>query len=147
MNRSSVSRHLRPSLKRYWNFARYVISGAMTLAIYLLILLALVEFAGLSHGVSAGIAMLLGGIANYLLLKHIVFSSTRRHIEAVPRYFAVLLANAAANAAVTWIASDLGGVPYGPVQVVYLGISTVTIYLVLKKKVMIRVSSLPPDNH
>ena len=90
--------------------------------------------------------MLLGGFVNYLLNKWIVFRSTRRHFEAAPRYVIVLLANAGANAAITWAASDVGGLPYGPVQVVYLTVATVMVFLVMRRWVMIRAHRSATDN-
>jgi putative flippase GtrA len=130
-------------LSRNWRahrttFSLYLVSGGLTLAFYILTLVLLIEVAGLSQGLAAGTAMLLGGVVNYLLNKWVVFRSTRHHFEAAPRYVIVLLANAGANAAVTWLASDVAGLPYGLVQVVYLTAATVTVFLVMRRWVMFR---------
>jgi putative flippase GtrA len=127
-------------------FVRYVISGVITIAFYALILVSLVEGLDLARGLAVGIGMVLAGLLNYLLNKWFVFRSGRRHVQAAPRYLAVLGGNIAANMAVTWIASDIAGLPYGLVQVVYVLVATVTVFFVLRRWVMIGGSSAAPDN-
>lgn len=117
-------------------FVRYLLSGGITVAFYTFLLVLLVEAFEMSPGLSAGIAMVFGGALNYLLNKLMVFRSRRQHVEAAPRYVAVLLANAGANAAVTWLACDLGGLPYGPVQVIYLTVATITVFILMRQWVM-----------
>lgn len=126
-------------------FVLYLISGGLTLAIYTLILVGLIEVVGVYDGVAAGLAMLLGGTANYLLVRTLVFRSDRRHVEAAPRFVVVLLANAGANAAVTALACDIAGLPYGPVQIVYLAVATVTIYVVMGRWVIGRGADRPAN--
>lgn len=115
---------------------RYSASGVATIICYGGVLVLLVEVARLGAGLAAGIAMLLAGTLNYIMVKQVVFRSRRQHQNAAPRYIAVLAANTGVNTVVTWLACDFGGLPYGPVQVLYVSIATIAIFLAMKKWVM-----------
>lgn len=117
-------------------FIRYVLSGIATIGFYTGVLIVLIEVMELSRGLSVGIGMVLAGLLNYLLVKWLVFRSKRQHHEAAPRYVAVLLGNIGANMGVTWLACDLGSLPYGPVQVLYFTVATITVYFVMRRWVM-----------
>ena len=125
------------SAKSNWRaFVRYAISGGITLLTYLAILLGLIEVLGTASGIAAGVALLIGGAVNYVLTRSFAFRSDAPHATTMPKYTAVLLANAAGNALVTWLAADQAGIPYPIVQVVYLTVATIAVFFVMKHKVM-----------
>ena len=118
--------------------ARYLTVGGLTFAVYVLILLLFAEVLDQPKGLSAGMAVALGGGANYLLHKYFTFRSDRPHAQAIPRFVTLLVGNIAANSLVTWLASDLAGLPYGAVQAAYLVMATIVMYWLLRDRVMTR---------
>ena len=122
-------------------FLRYLLSGGVTFLIYIAVLISLIEGFDWKRGLAAGTALLVAGVANYLLVYGFVFRSNAPHTGSVPRYFLVLLGNISANTLVTWLASDVAGFPYPIVQAFYLTVSTMMIYYFLKNKVMLHTKS------
>jgi putative flippase GtrA len=85
-------------------FFWYIIAGGIATAVHYAVLIALVEWAGLSAAPSAFIGALTGAVAAYLVNRHITFAgSTARHRQAVPRFMAIALVGAVLNGALVWL--------------------------------------------
>jgi putative flippase GtrA len=85
-------------------FFWYIIAGGIATAVHYAVLIALVEWAGLSAAPSAFIGALTGAVVAYLVNRHITFAgSTARHRQAVPRFMAIALVGAVLNGALVWL--------------------------------------------
>lgn len=95
--------------------------GAAATALHYLVLVGLVELLGVGPTGASSVGYVAGGTVNYILNKRFTFRSPASDRRAVPRFVAVALVGAAANAAVVWVLTAVGGVQYVLAQVVATG--------------------------
>lgn len=95
--------------------------GAAATALHYLVLVGLVELLSVGPTAASTVGYVAGGTLNYILNKRYTFRSAARDRSAVPRFVAVALVGAAANATVVWILTALVGVQYALAQVAATG--------------------------
>lgn len=95
--------------------------GAAATALHYIVLVSLVELMGVGPTAASSTGYVAGGALNYILNKRYTFRSAARAQRAVPRFVAVALVGAAANATVVWALTALGGVQYALAQVAATG--------------------------
>ena len=85
-------------------FFWYIIAGGIATAVHYAMLIALVEWAGLSAAPSAFIGALFGALVAYLVNRHVTFpGSIARHSQALPRFMAIALLGAVLNGLLVWL--------------------------------------------
>jgi putative flippase GtrA len=92
--------------------------GATATALHYLVLIGLVELLDAGPTVASSAGYVAGGTLNYLLNKRVTFRSPAPGHRAVPRFVAVALVGAAANATVVWFATAILATPYLLAQVI-----------------------------
>ncbi len=99
-------------------FFWFVVAGGMATAVHYAVLIALVELLGFSAGLSAAIGTLCGGAVSYWLNRRMAFSSSNaRHVQTLPRFWAITLLGAFLNGVLVWLAVHVLGWHYLLAQV------------------------------
>lgn len=68
---------------------RFAAVGAVGTGAHYLLLVMLVEAGGVNEVAASTAGATLGALVNYVLNRHYTFRSTRRHVEALPRFLAI----------------------------------------------------------
>lgn len=99
-----------PSLIQRANtqFLRFAAVGAAGTALHYLVLLLLVEMAGVAPGRAAFAGAVAGACVNYWLNRRFTFQSTRRHRETVPLFVAMAALGAVLNGLIVGQLSAMG---------------------------------------
>lgn len=85
-------------------FFWYIVAGGIATAVHYAVLVALVEWVGVSAAPSAFIGALCGAVVAYLTNRYITFpGSSARHIQAMPRFMAIALLGAVINGVLVWL--------------------------------------------
>lgn len=96
----------------YAQFIKYATAGAAGTAVHYLLLLLLVEGAGMGTVLASTCGAIAGAFVNYALNYRYTFRSSRPHAEALVKYFTVTVAGIALNALVLAAATSLLGLHY-----------------------------------
>ncbi len=111
-------------------FLRYAFVGAIGTAAHYVVLIALVQGAGVGPVAGSTAGAVVGAIVNYVLNHRYTFASRKRHTHALPRFAAIACAGMIVNAALLAILVNGFGVHYLVAQVVatlaVLGLTYVT---------------------
>jgi putative flippase GtrA len=92
--------------------------GAVGTAAHYLTLIILVEAAGLPPVWATTLGFAVGAAVNYVLNHRFTFRSTKRHLDAGPKFFTIALATALLNGWLVYIGVQLLGLNYLLVQLV-----------------------------
>ncbi len=85
-------------------FFWYIVAGGIATAVHYAVLIALVEWFGVSAALSSFIGALCGAVVAYLANRHITFPGSKaRHIQALPRFMAIALLGALLNGVLVWL--------------------------------------------
>ena len=94
-------------------FFWYIIAGGIATAAHYAVLIALVEWLGVSAAPSAFIGALCGAVVAYLVNRRITFTaSSSRHGQALPRFMVISLLGALLNGALVWLGVEQLGWHY-----------------------------------
>jgi putative flippase GtrA len=104
--------------------------GAVGTAAHYLLLVALVEAAGLAVVPASAAGFCLGATVNYLMNRTLVFRSARAHREALPRFMLVALTGLAWNALLMALLTGAAGLPYLVAQILTTGLLVFWHYMV-----------------
>lgn len=111
-------------------FLRYALVGAVGTAAHYVVLIVLVQGAGVGPVPGSTAGAFVGAIVNYVLNHRYTFASRKLHTHALPRFAAIACAGMIANAALLAILVNGFGVFYLVAQVVatlaVLGLTYVT---------------------
>jgi putative flippase GtrA len=91
------------------------VGGLATVAHYVILVL-LVELAGLSAVAASAAGYVAGAALNYWLNYHLTFRSQREHVDAAPRFLLIALIGLAINSCIVAIGTRLIGFNYLAVQ-------------------------------
>jgi len=103
-------------------FVRYAAAGAAGTLVQYLLLMALVEAAGVRPVLASTWGAVAGAFLNYLLNYRYTFRSSRPHAVAFVKYFTVTAAGIVLNGIVLACATSLLGLPYLAAQVLATGV-------------------------
>ncbi|MBM4218237.1 MAG: GtrA family protein [Gammaproteobacteria bacterium] len=90
----------------------YALVGALATAVHYLVLVMLVELAGVPAGVAAATGALAGALAAYAGNRRFTFASRAAHTRALPRFLAVAALGAVTSAAVVLAGTEWLGLHY-----------------------------------
>jgi len=101
-----------------WQLLRYTLVGAAgTLAQYV-ILVALVEGAGVDVVAASTLGAVAGALVNYALNRRYTFGGASPHVRSLPRFLAVAAAGIGLNAVVLALLAGYTALPYLAAQVI-----------------------------
>ena len=106
-------------LRRFGGFAAV---GAVGTAFSYLLLVGLVELAGVDPVSASAAGFLLGAVVNYSLSRKLVFRSQRAHREALPRFLAVAGSGLLLNTLLMGLLTRHTAVPYLISQMLVTGL-------------------------
>ena len=99
-------------------FFWYTVAGGIATTVHYTVLIALVEWLGVSAALSSFTGALCGAVVAYIANRHITFAgSNARHVQALPRFMAIALLGAVLNGALVWTGVHLLGWHYLIAQV------------------------------
>ncbi len=85
-------------------FFWYVVAGGIATAVHYAVLIALVEFSGVSAAPAAVVGTLCGAAVSYGVNRRLAFSNSRTgHVQALPRFTAIALLGAVLNGVLVWL--------------------------------------------
>lgn len=90
----------------------YALVGVLATAVHYLVLVMLVETAGIDSGVAAGVGAVCGAFVAYAGNRRFTFASDAPHARALPRFLAVAAAGVASSAAFVHAGTEWLGLPY-----------------------------------
>lgn len=90
----------------------YVLVGVLATAVHYLVLVMLVEVAGIDASVAAGFGAACGALAAYAGNRRFTFASRAPHARALPRFLAVAAAGIATSAMLVRAGTEWLGLPY-----------------------------------
>ena len=111
-------------------FLRYAGAGIAGTALHYVVLVALVQLAGLGAVVASTLGAIAGALVNYRLNHQFTFASDKTHGHALPRFLVVAVAGIALNALVLATMLALVTPHYLVAQVAATGVVLVTGFLV-----------------
>ncbi|MDP1679468.1 MAG: GtrA family protein [Candidatus Nitrotoga sp.] len=92
--------------------------GVIGTAAHYSVLVALVQLAQADAVISSTLGFVVGACVNYTLNYLFTFNSSKRHLEALPKFFTIALLGMVANAAIMTGLVRQAGVHYFPAQIV-----------------------------
>lgn len=92
--------------------------GVIGTAAHYSVLVALVQLAQADAVISSTLGFVVGACVNYTLNYLFTFNSSKRHLEALPKFFTIALLGMVANAAIMIGLVHQAGVHYLPAQIV-----------------------------
>jgi putative flippase GtrA len=104
-----------PSLPE--QMVRFAAVGGLATALHYLILIALVEGAGLDASLASACGYALSTLVNYALNRRLTFRSRRSHSSALPRFLWLAVVGLAINTAAVWLLAQVLGLHYLVAQV------------------------------
>jgi putative flippase GtrA len=96
----------------------YALVGVLATAVHYLVLVTLVELAGLEAGIAAAIGAVAGALAAYFGNRRFTFASRAAHGRALPRFLAVAALGVVMSAAIVFAGTEWLGLHYLLPQVV-----------------------------
>jgi putative flippase GtrA len=90
----------------------YALIGALATAVHYLVLMILVEWAGVGAGLAAALGASAGALAAYAGNRRFTFASRAAHRRALPRFLAVAALGAATSAALVHAGTGWLGLHY-----------------------------------
>lgn len=87
-------------------FARYSLVGIFATCIHYVVLMALVEFAGMNAGPAAAMGATFGALTAYAGNRRFTFMSRAPHAQALSRFFLVAAFGAIASGSIVWGGTD-----------------------------------------
>jgi putative flippase GtrA len=109
---------MRPHPSHLYSVPAYIGVGGIATAAHYVTMFALVQ-SGLARPLIGTITgFCIGAIVKYALSYTVTFRSTGRHVEAGPRFVAVLAILFAANAGIFWVLNSVLGLNYMLAQVI-----------------------------
>ena len=96
----------------------YALVGVLATAVHYLVLVTLVELAGVQPGMAAATGALAGALVAYAGNRRFTFASTAAHTTALPRFLAVAALGVVASAAIVFAGTEWLGLHYLLPQVV-----------------------------
>lgn len=88
----------------FWKFCKFASVGLCATAVHYSILMLLVEVFRIDAVFATTVGFVVAALVNYTLNRRFTFASNAKHIEALPKFFAVALIGAAINARVVgWV--------------------------------------------
>jgi putative flippase GtrA len=97
---------------------RFVGVGGLATALHYLILVALVNSAGLDATLASSAGYALSTMFNYALNRHLTFRSRRSHGSALPRFLLLAIVGLAINTATVWLLVQQFALHYLVAQIV-----------------------------
>jgi putative flippase GtrA len=101
---------------------RYGVAGTTAVLVLFLVLVALVELAGVPETAASAIAFACTIPVNYLLQHRFVFAARDGHLDTFTRHLIVTSLTLALNTLLFWALVEALGVPYVAAQLVVIGI-------------------------
>ncbi len=96
----------------------YALVGVLATAVHYLVLVTLVELAGLAAGIAAATGAVAGALAAYFGNRRFTFASRAAHGRALPRFLAVAALGVATSAGIVFAGTEWLGLHYLLPQVV-----------------------------
>jgi len=90
----------------------YALVGVLATAVHYLVLVTLVELAGVPAGLAAAAGATAGALAAYAGNRRYTFASNAAHARALPRFLAVAALGAATSAALVFAGTEWLGLHY-----------------------------------
>lgn len=112
---------------------RFATVGVLTAALYAILLIVAVEFAGWSPALSVGFAYVLAVSFNYLAHYTWTYRTGQPHRVAAPRYLTTIVVLLFINVVATAILPDLLDINYGVVQGLLMFLAIVVTFMTLSK--------------
>ena len=104
-------------------FLRFAAVGAVGTVVQYFVLWLGVNFISLSAAASSGIGFTFGSIVNYFLNYKFTFNSSKSHIDAASKYYAILAVGWCINTGSVWFLADHYRLNYWLAQFVATGIA------------------------
>ena len=99
------------------SFIRYTAVGGIATLVHYIVLVVLVERAGMNPPIAAALGAACGALAGYVGNRRFTFLSDAPHRRALPRYLLVAAGGALANGTIVWMGTELFRWHYLPAQV------------------------------
>ncbi|MGB1458090.1 GtrA family protein [Spongiibacter marinus] len=119
-----------------YDFSRFLVSGGAATAVHYAAMTALV-LAGIDPNLATATGAILGAIANYFLLFHWAFNSTRSHRQSVPRYLLVCATGWTLNLLFFYSAHNLMQLPVPVAQLFSTAVVCLSNYLLYRRAVFL----------
>jgi putative flippase GtrA len=101
-----------PQARIAGQFLSFLVVGALATAVHYTILIAGVEWLGMSPVLASGAGFVAGAVTNYLLNRRYTFAVQKRHRAAIPRFAAVACCGLLLNLVILQALAVHVGLPY-----------------------------------